>query len=67
MLAGGMDALAAPVGERGDAIAADELGKPAGKIAGHQIAGLGRQHPAPDQRHGAEGCARASVARTASS
>ncbi len=46
-----MDAFAAPVGERGDAVAADQLGEPAGKIAaGHQVARLGRQHPAGDQR-----------------
>ena len=40
MLAGGMDALAAAVGEAIDATTADQFGKPAGEIAGDQITRL---------------------------
>ena len=40
MRAGGMDAFAAPVGQRVEPAAADQLGEPARKIAGDEVARL---------------------------
>ncbi len=49
MRAGRVYALAAAIGEPTDPAAADELGEPTRKIAGHQVAGLARDDPARDQ------------------
>src|SRR3546814_3548468 len=38
MRTAGIDALAAPVGERGGAVAAEERGEPAGKVAADHVA-----------------------------
>src|SRR5437762_10453659 len=48
MRAGSVDALAAPVGQRIDPAAPDQLGEPAWKIAGDEIARRGRADPARD-------------------
>ena len=49
MRAGGMNAFPAPIGQRIDPAAADQLGEPAREIAGHQITGIGCGDPAGDQ------------------
>jgi hypothetical protein len=49
MRAGGMDAFAAPIGQRIDPGAPDQLGEPAREITGDEIAGGGRRGPARDQ------------------
>ena len=47
--AGGMDALAAPVGEGKQRRAAEQLGEPAGQVAALDVAVLRRHRPAGDQ------------------
>ena len=49
VLAGGMDAFAPAVGEAIDATTADQFGKPAGKVAGNQIARFGGEDPSRHQ------------------
>ncbi len=44
-----MDAFAAPVGQRIDPAPPDQLGQPARKVTGGQVAGSGRRCPARDQ------------------
>ena len=47
--AGGVDALAAPVGEAQDGRGAEQLGQPAGQVAALDVAIVGHQRPARDQ------------------
>ena len=47
--AGGVDALAAPVGEAQDGGGAEQLGQPAGQVAALDVAIVGHQRPAGDQ------------------
>ena len=47
--AGGVDALAAPVGEAQDRRGAEQFGEPAGQIAALDVAIVGHQRPAGDQ------------------
>ena len=47
--AAGIDAFAAPVGQRGRAGAAEQARQPAGQIAADHVAVLGVSRPAPDQ------------------
>ena len=49
MGAGGVDALAAAVGQAGDQGGAEQFGEPAGQVAALQVAVVGRQRPADDQ------------------
>ena len=49
MRAAGIDALAAAVGQRGRAGAAEQARKPAGQVAADHVAVLGVRRPAPDQ------------------
>ncbi len=49
MRAGGVDALAAPVGQRADPAAPDQLGEPAREVAAHQVARGGGADPSRDQ------------------
>src|SRR5215472_17611650 len=49
MRTGRVHALAAAIGQPADPSASDELGKPAGKVAGHQVTRLSRSDPAGDQ------------------
>ena len=44
-----MDAFAAPVGERGGAVAPGQFAQPAGKVAAHHVAVAGVRDPARDQ------------------
>jgi hypothetical protein len=55
MRAGRMDALAAPVGQRIDPPAPDQLGEPAREIAADEVARCGVANPARDQRKGRDG------------
>ena len=47
--AAGIDALAAPVGQRGGAVAAEQGGQPAGQVAADHIPILAESRPARDQ------------------
>ena len=69
MRAGGMDAFAAPVGQRIDPGAPDQLGEPARKIAGGEVAGdaVADAQRAISTSAAADCDARAEAARTASS
>src|SRR3546814_2348809 len=49
MRTAGIDALAAPVGERGGAVAAEERGEPAGKVAADHVAVAAVGGPARDE------------------
>ena len=49
MRAAGIDALAAAVGQRGGAGAAEQARQPAGQVAADHVAVLGVGRPAPDQ------------------
>ena len=59
MRTGRVHALAAAIGQPADPTAPNELGEPAGKVAGHQITRLGRSDPAGYQSEMAGGSCRA--------
>ena len=58
MRAAGIDAFAAPVGQRGRAGAAEQARQPAGQVAADHVAVLGVGRPAPDQLGEDRGAAR---------
>src|SRR3546814_15091652 len=58
MRTAGIDALAAPVGERGGAVAAEERGEPAGKVAADHVAVAAVGGPARDELREDRGAAR---------